>query len=90
MEYQRLGKSGLVVSRICLGTMTYGSSKWRDWVLDEDESRPFIQRSLELGINFFDTADAYSLGVSEEILGRALKDFARREEIVIASKLSYA
>ncbi|UCD97744.1 MAG: aldo/keto reductase [Chloroflexota bacterium] len=89
MEYQRLGKSGLVVSRICLGTMTYGSSKWRDWVLDEDESRPFIQRSLELGINFFDTADAYSLGVSEEILGRALKDFARREEIVIASKVFF-
>jgi aryl-alcohol dehydrogenase-like predicted oxidoreductase len=89
MEYQRLGKSGLVVSRVCLGTMTYGSSEWRDWVLDEDESRPFIQRALELGINFFDTADAYSLGVSEEILGRALNDFTRRDEVVIASKVFF-
>jgi len=69
--------------------MTYGSSKWRDWVLDEDESRPFIQRALELGINFFDTADIYSLGVSEEITGRALRDFARREEVVIASKVFF-
>jgi aryl-alcohol dehydrogenase (NADP+) len=89
MDYQRLGKSGLKVSRICLGTMTYGSSQWRDWVLDEPEARPFIQRALEMGINFFDTADAYSLGVSEEILGRALKDFARREEVVIASKVFF-
>lgn len=89
MEYLRLGKSGLKVSRICLGTMTYGSTKWRDWVLDEAQSRPFIQRAIELGINFFDTADAYSLGVSEEILGRALKDFARREEVVIASKVFF-
>jgi aryl-alcohol dehydrogenase (NADP+) len=89
MEYLRLGKSGLKVSRICLGTMTYGSTKWRDWVLEEDQSRPFIQRAIELGINFFDTADAYSLGVSEEILGRALKDFARREEVVIASKVFF-
>jgi aryl-alcohol dehydrogenase (NADP+) len=89
MEFQRLGTSGLEVSRICLGTMTYGSSKWRDWVLEEDESRPFIQRSLELGINFFDTADVYSLGVSEEIVGRALKDFARRDEVVIASKVFF-
>ena len=90
MDYQRLGKSGLKVSRICLGTMTYGSSHWRDWVLEERESRPFIQRALELGINFFDTADAYSLGVSEEILGRALKDFTRREEVVIASKVFFS
>ena len=90
MDYQRLGKSGLKVSRICLGTMTYGSSQWRDWVLDERESRPFIQRALELGINFFDTADAYSLGVSEEILGRALNDFTRREEVVIASKVFFS
>ena len=89
MEYQNLGKSGLKVSRICLGTMTYGSSQWRDWVLDETESRPYIQRALEMGINFFDTADAYSLGVSEEILGRALKDFARRDEVVIASKVFF-
>jgi aryl-alcohol dehydrogenase (NADP+) len=89
MEYQRLGKSGLKVSRICLGTMTYGSTKWRDWVLEEQESRPFIQRALELGINFFDTADAYSLGISEEILGRALKDFSSRSEVVIASKVFF-
>ena len=89
MDYPRLGKSGLKVSRICLGTMTYGSSQWRDWVLDERESRPFIQRALELGINFFDTADAYSLGVSEEILGRALNDFTRRDEVVIASKVFF-
>ena len=87
MDYQRLGNSGLKVSRICLGTMTYGSTKWRDWVLEEEESRPFIQRAIELGINFFDTADVYSLGVSEEIVGRALKDFARRDEVVIASKV---
>jgi aryl-alcohol dehydrogenase-like predicted oxidoreductase len=89
MEYINLGKSGLKVSRICLGTMTYGSSKWRKWVLDEDESRPFIKRALEMGINFFDTADAYSLGVSEEILGQALKDFTRREEVVIATKVFF-
>lgn len=90
MEYQNLGKSGIKVSRICLGTMTYGSTKWRDWVLDEEEARPFIKRALELGINFFDTADAYSLGVSEEIVGRALKDFARRDEVVIASKVFFS
>ena len=89
MHYKNLGKSGLKVSRICLGTMTYGTSQWRDWVLDESDSRPFIQRALELGINFFDTADAYSLGISEEILGRALKDFTRREEVVIASKVFF-
>jgi aryl-alcohol dehydrogenase (NADP+) len=69
--------------------MTYGSSKWREWVLDEEESRPFIQRALELGINFYDTADAYSIGVSEEVLGRALKDFTRREEVVIATKVFF-
>ena len=89
MDYENLGKSGLKVSRICLGTMTYGTPQWRDWVLDESESRPFIQRALELGINFFDTADAYSHGVSEEILGCALKDFTRREEVVIASKVFF-
>ena len=89
MHYENLGKSGLKVSRICLGTMTYGTSQWRDWVLDETESRPYIQRALELGINFFDTADAYSHGVSEEVLGRALKDFTRREEVVIATKVFF-
>ena len=88
MDYVRLGKTGLKVSRICLGTMTYGSSKWRDWVLDDEASRPFIKRALEAGINFFDTADIYSLGASEEVLGRALKDFGpSRENIVVATKV---
>lgn len=87
MEFTNLGRSGLKVSRICLGMMTYGSSKWRDWVLDEEESRPFVKRALELGINFFDTADIYSYGVSEEVTGRALRDFARRDEIVLATKV---
>ena len=87
MDYVRLGQSGLKVSRISLGTMTYGDPAWRDWVLPEEQSRPFYQRALELGINFFDTADVYSLGVSEEITGRALKDFARRDQVVIATKV---
>jgi aryl-alcohol dehydrogenase (NADP+) len=87
MDYVNLGATGLKVSRLCLGTMTYGTSKWRDWVLDEDQSRPFIERALALGINFFDTADMYSLGVCEEVVGRALRDFARREEVVIATKV---
>lgn len=87
MEYVKLGRSGLKVSRICLGMMSYGTSKWRDWVLDEEESRPFVKRALELGINFFDTADMYSLGVSEEVTGRALRDFANRQEIVVATKV---
>ncbi len=87
MNYANLGKTGLKVSRICLGCMSYGRSKWREWVLDEEPSRPFIQRALEAGINFFDTADMYSLGASEEVLGRAIHDFARREEVVIATKV---
>ncbi len=87
MDYVRLGKTGLKVSRICLGTMTYGTSKWRPWILDEEDARPFYKRALELGINFFDTADMYSVGVSEEVTGRALRDFARREEIVLATKV---
>ena len=74
MEYTRLGNSGLKVSRICLGMMSYGSTDWREWVMPEAASRPFIKRALELGITFFDTADVYSLGVSEEITGRALHD----------------
>ncbi len=78
------------VSRLCLGAMTYGSKKWREWVLEEEESRPFIRRALELGITFFDTADIYSLGVSEEILGRALKDFASRDRVVVATKVYQA
>ena len=88
MDYVNLGKAGLKVSRICLGTMTYGRKQWRQWVLEEEESRPFIQKALDLGINFFDTADMYSLGASEEILGRALKDFGpSREKLVIATKV---
>jgi 1-deoxyxylulose-5-phosphate synthase len=87
MQYVRLGKSGLKVSRICLGMMSYGSTDWREWVLPEDAARPFVKRALELGINFFDTADVYSLGVSEEITGRALRDLARRDQVVIATKV---
>ena len=88
MEYVNLGKAGIQVSRLCLGAMTYGSKRWREWVLEEEEGRPFIRRALELGINFFDTADMYSLGASEEILGRALKDFGGgRDRVVIATKL---
>ncbi len=87
MDYVRLGSTGIQVSRLCLGAMTYGSRKWREWVLEEEESRPFIRRALELGINFFDTADMYSVGASEEILGRALKDFAQRDRVVIATKV---
>lgn len=89
MEYVNLGRTGLKVSRICLGAMTYGTPEWRSWVLDEEESRPFFRRALELGINFFDTANMYSLGVSEEITGRALRDFSRREEVVIATKVYF-
>ncbi len=87
MEYVRLGDSGLKVSRICLGTMTYGSSKWRQWVLDEDAARPFFKQALELGINFVDTADMYSDGVTEEVVGRALRDFAKRDQVVLATKV---
>jgi len=88
MEYANLGSTGLKVSRICLGCMTYGSKAWRPWVLDDAESRPFIRRALELGINFFDTADVYSQGASETVLGRALKEFGPpRERVVIATKV---
>ncbi|MEX1130302.1 MAG: aldo/keto reductase [Vicinamibacterales bacterium] len=89
MEYITLGRTGLKVSRICLGMMTYGTPKWRPWVLDEETSRPFVQRALEHGINFFDTADMYSLGASEEVTGRALRDFATRDKVVIATKVFY-
>jgi 1-deoxyxylulose-5-phosphate synthase len=89
VEYVKLGHTGLDVSRICLGCMSYGGSNRGNhaWSLDEEASRPFIKRALESGINFFDTANRYSLGSSEEILGRAIKDFARREEVVIATKV---
>lgn len=89
MDYVGLGSTGLKVSRLCLGTMTYGTPAWRPWVLDEAASRPFIKRALEHGINFFDTANMYSRGVSEEVVGRALKDYARRDEVVIATKVFY-
>jgi aryl-alcohol dehydrogenase (NADP+) len=88
MEYVRLGNTGLKVSRLCLGCMTYGSPNWRPWVLGEADSRPFIRRALEQGITFFDTADVYSLGGSEEVLGRALKELARRDAVVIATKVN--
>src|SRR6202048_1289325 len=89
MEYTKLGLTGLDVSRICLGCMSYGGGNQGNhaWSLSEEESRPFIQRALEAGINFFDTANRYSLGKSEEILGRATRDFARRDEVVIATKV---
>src|SRR3954449_6881277 len=89
MEYVRLGSTGMKVSRICLGCMGFGDAeRWiHKWVLDEDNSRPIIKHALELGINFFDTANVYSTGRSEEILGRALKDYANRDEVVIATKL---
>ena len=87
MDYVNLGKTGVKVSRICLGAMTYGSKQWRDWVLEEKEAIPFIAQALNAGINFFDTADVYSNGVSEEILGRAIKALvADREDVVIATK----
>ena len=86
MEYVNLGRTGLRVSRLCLGTMTFGSTAWRPWILPEDASRPFIRRALDAGINFFDTADMYSRGVSEEIVGRALNDFTTRDQAVIATK----
>jgi aryl-alcohol dehydrogenase (NADP+) len=89
MDYVRFGYTGIKVSRLCLGMMTYGTPTWRPWVLDETASRPFIKRALELGINFFDTANMYSLGVSEEVTGRAIKDFTRRDQIVLATKVYY-
>ncbi len=88
MEYVNLGKSGLKVSRLCLGMMTYGSPQWRKWALDEKQTLPFVKRALEAGINFFDTADVYSLGASEEVLGNTLKACGvKRETVVIATKL---
>jgi aryl-alcohol dehydrogenase-like predicted oxidoreductase len=91
MDYVKLGQTGLKVSRVCLGCMTYGvpDRGAHPWSLDEEKSRPFIKRALELGINFFDTANTYSDGTSEEIVGRALRDFTRREEVVIATKVYY-
>src|SRR5215472_17731357 len=88
MEHRRLGATGLKVSRLCLGMMSYGSKTWRPWVMEQDEAFPFIRRAIESGINFFDTADMYSLGVSEEILGRALTEFGPgRDSVVVATKV---
>ena len=96
MNYTRLGNTGMQVSRICLGCMSYGKAKvtpwpgmlsWA-WTLTEEDSRPFIKRALDLGINFFDTANVYSIGDSEAVLGRAIRDFARRDELVIATKVN--
>ena len=91
MDYVRLGQTGLKISRLCLGCMTYGIPERgsHPWTLGEEQSRPFIARALELGINFFDTANSYSDGTSEEILGRALREFASRDEIVVATKVFY-
>lgn len=87
MEFIRLGQTGLKVSRLCLGMMTYGDPKWRPWVLPAADARPFVIRALELGINFFDTADMYSLGASEQVTGQLLRELARRDEVVIATKV---
>jgi aryl-alcohol dehydrogenase-like predicted oxidoreductase len=89
MRYTSLGSTGMTVSRLCLGCMSYGTSAWRPWVLDEDAARPFFRRAIEAGINFFDTADMYALGVSEEVTGRALREFGRLEELVIATKVFF-
>lgn len=88
MEYVRFGNTGMKVSRLCLGMMTYGSKKWREWILEENEARPFVQRALEAGINFFDTADTYSAGASEEVLGNLLQALGvRRDTVVVATKV---
>jgi len=88
MNYRNLGHTGTRVSALCLGMMTYGSKKWREWVLEEDEARPFVKRAVEAGINFFDTADVYSIGESEVVTGKLLREFQpRREELVIATKV---
>ncbi len=89
MKYTTLGRTGLMVSRICLGCMSFGSKRWRPWVLDPQEAMPFFRRAVEHGINFFDTADMYSLGESEVITGRALREYTRLEEVVLATKVRF-
>jgi aryl-alcohol dehydrogenase (NADP+) len=89
LQYVNLGRTGLKVSRICLGMMTYGTPRWRAWVLDEAASRPLVRRAVELGINFFDTADFYSAGASEEVTGKLLREFTRRDEVVVATKVFF-
>ncbi|MBI3167428.1 MAG: aldo/keto reductase [Chloroflexi bacterium] len=89
MQYNNLGKTGLKVSRLCLGMMTYGAKSWREWVLDEEAAKPFVKRALDAGINFFDTADVYSLGESEKITGNLLRHFGvKRENVVVATKVN--
>jgi 1-deoxyxylulose-5-phosphate synthase len=89
MEYAKLGNTGLDVSRFCLGCMSFGEAeKWiHQWVLNEEQSRSIIKKALDLGVNFFDTANVYSMGTSEEFLGRALRDYANRDEVVLATKV---
>jgi 1-deoxyxylulose-5-phosphate synthase len=89
VQYTYLGDTGVKVSRICLGCMSFGSSSWRPWVLEESDSAPFFRRAVEAGINFFDTANMYSLGRSEEITGRCLREYARLDEVVIATKVYF-
>ena len=89
MQYTNLGSTGMTVSRICLGCMSYGNPGWRPWVLDEAAAQPFFRLALDSGINFFDTADMYSLGVSEEVTGRALRSMAKVDEVVIATKVNF-
>jgi aryl-alcohol dehydrogenase-like predicted oxidoreductase len=89
VEYVRLGRSGLKVSRLALGCLAFGSPRWMPWILDEAESRPLLGRAVEAGVNFFDTADMYSAGIGEQVLGRALKDLLPRDEVVIASKVFF-
>jgi 1-deoxyxylulose-5-phosphate synthase len=89
MNYRTLGRSGLEVSRLCFGCMSFGSTRWREWVLEEPDARPFYQRAIEAGINFFDTADMYSDGRSEEITGALLRELTKREDVVIATKVYF-
>ena len=89
MEYARLGRTGLRVSRLALGCMSYGDPAWRPWVLDEEAARPHFRRALDLGINFFDTSDMYSVGRSEEVTGRMLRDMASRHDYVLATKVFF-
>ena len=89
MQFVNLGKTGMKVSRLCLGMMSYGSKTWREWILTEEEAKPFVKRALEAGINFFDTADVYSLGESEKITGNLLRHFGvRRENVIVATKVN--
>ena len=90
MDYVRLGNTGMKVSRLCLGCMTYGSPTWRPWILDEKQSKPFFKQAIEAGINFFDTADLYSLGASETVTGKLLKKYAKRDDLVIATMVYQA